>query len=61
MAFPESVPVRVGCPRVARRGRYSAPSRSAWCRPAHDPRGCVPRRAADKADWSQTRCTASRL
>ena len=34
--------------QVIRNGRCSAPSRSACCRPAHEPRGLVPRRAADQ-------------
>ena len=40
-------------------GRCSAPSRSACCRPAREPRGRAPRRAADQGRSTQTRRTAS--
>ena len=49
------------CRRAARRARCSAPSPSASCRPAHRPRGRVPRRAADMADQPRTRSITSCL
>jgi hypothetical protein len=40
--------IRIQLPTSCPEGRCSAPSRSASCRPAREPRGIVPRRAASE-------------
>jgi hypothetical protein len=40
--------IRIQLPTSCPEGALFRPSRSACCRPAHEPRGCVPRRAADQ-------------